>query len=130
MPPNIRRAGPVRVTTAKDAVRAFRRATGWRDEDGAVPLSFPVVWMKSPEIGGPIREAAQEIGLPVHESQQFEYVQLLQVERVYDLMVELKREFAPPRLVATAQIFTLEGKSIGTVISTLRLIVPQSNGAI
>lgn len=117
------RSGPVRVTTARDAVREFRRETGWRHDDGDVPLSFPVVWMKSPEIQEPILLAAQEVGLPVHESQEFHYAEPLLVDAAYDLMLELKCESEPARLVATAQIFTPEGKSIGRIVSILRLIV-------
>jgi len=123
-PPLIQRAGPVRVTTAVESVRAFRRETGWRDEDDTVPLSFPVVWMKSPEIGEPVRAAAQAIGLPVHEAQMFEYAQLLEIDRTYDLMLELRREGDPPRLVASAQIFTPDGTNVGIVVTTLRLISP------
>lgn len=119
------RSGPVRVTTARDAVREFRRQAGWRHEEGDVPLSFPVVWMKSPEIGDPIRLAAQELGLPVHESQEFQYFEPLQIDTSYDLMVELKCESDPARLVATAQIFTPDGTTIGRVVSILRLIVMQ-----
>ncbi|MBB4196976.1 hypothetical protein CCR94_23600 [Rhodoblastus sphagnicola] len=124
--PTVQRAGPLRVTTAKEAVRAFRRETGWRDEDGAVPLSFPVVWMKSPEIGEPIRAAAQEIGLPVHEAQNFDYFEPLQLDKAYDLMLELRREMDPPRLIATAEIHAVDGSIVGSVVSTLRLIDPAA----
>jgi hypothetical protein len=117
------RSGPLRVNTAREAVRDFRREAGWRDEEGDVPLSFPVVWMKSPEIGEPIRLAARDIGLPVHESQEFHYAQPLQVDAVYDLMLELKCESDPARLVATAKIFLPDGTSIGRVVTVLRLII-------
>ncbi|MCW2274117.1 hypothetical protein GJ654_06730 [Rhodoblastus acidophilus] len=123
--PGIRRAGPVRVTTAKDAVREFRREAGWREEEGDVPLSFPVVWMKHPAIAEPIRIAAEEVGLPVHESQEFRYAQPLQVDVEYNLMLELKYEADPARLVATAQIVAPSGVIIGTVVSKLRLIAMQ-----
>jgi hypothetical protein len=109
-----------------EAVRAFRRETGWREENGAVPLSFPVVWMKSPEIGEPIRAAAQEIGLPVHEAQQFDYREPLQLDRVYDLILELRREADPPRLIASAEIYATDGVLVGRVVSTLRLIDPAA----
>ena len=42
------------------------------------PASFPVVWMRLPEIGEPIRAAAQEVGLPVHEAQHFDYARPLE----------------------------------------------------
>jgi hypothetical protein len=124
--PTIRRAGPLRVWTARESVRAFRRETGWREENGVVPLSFPVVWMKIPEIGEPIRAAAQETGLPVHEAQQFDYLEPLQLDTAYDLMLELRREADPPRLVASAEIHTTDGVLVGRVVSTLRLIDPSA----
>ena len=111
--PPTKRAGPVRVTTNKEVVRAFRRETGWREEVGAVPLSFPVVWMKSPEIGNSIRDAAQEVGAPVHEAQEFYYNEPLQIDEVYDLMLELRREMNPQRLIAIAEISGADGKSVG-----------------
>lgn len=116
------RAGPVRVTTNREAVRAFRRETGWRAEDGAPPLSFPVVWMKSPELGNLIRDAAQGVGAPVHEAQEFHYDERLQIDEVYDLMLELRRETHPRRLIAIAEIYAVDGRRVGAVVSTIRLI--------
>lgn len=124
--PTIQRAGPLRVVTSPEAVRAFRRETGWGDEDGAPPASFPVVWMRMPEIGEPIRAAAEEVGLPVHEAQHFDYVRPLETGASYDLMLELRRENDPARLVATAEIFDLSGVYVARVVSTLRLIDPES----
>ncbi|MCI4679736.1 hypothetical protein K9U39_19155 [Rhodoblastus acidophilus] len=126
MTPPVQRAGPLRVFTPAEAVRAFRRETGWRDENGPPPASFPVVWMRLPEIGEPIRAAAQEVGLPVHEAQHFDYVRPLETDASYDLMLELRRESDPMRLIATAEVFDLSGAFVARVISTLRLIDPQS----
>jgi hypothetical protein len=124
--PPVQRSGPLRVTPSADAVREFRRETGWGEADGPPPASFPVVWMRLPEIGGPIRAAAQEVGLPVHEAQHFEYVRPLVTGEYYDLMLELRRETHPPRLIATADLFDLDGAFVGRSVSTLRLIDPQS----
>ena len=126
MTPPVQRAGPLRVATSAEAVRAFRRETGWRDEDGPPPASFPVVWMRQPEIGEPIRAAAQEIGLPVHEAQQFDYVRPLEIDASYDLMLEMRRQSDPTRLIATAEIFDLSGTFVARVVSTLRLIDPAT----
>jgi hypothetical protein len=124
--PPTSRAGPVRVTTSRETVRAFRREAGWRAEDGAVPLSFPVVWMKIPEIGGAISDAAREVGAPVHESQEFQYKECLQIDEVYDLMLELRRETEPQRLIATAEILAEDGRSVGTVVTTIRLVSAEA----
>jgi hypothetical protein len=124
--PKIQRAGPLRVSASPEAVRLFRRETGWGEPDGPPPASFPVVWMRLPEIGDPIRAAAQEVGLPVHEAQHFEYARPLETGRDYDLMLELRREADPARLIATAEVLDLEGAFVARIVSILRLIDPKS----
>jgi hypothetical protein len=124
--PSIQRAGPLRVSISPEAVRRFRRETGWGEADGPPPASFPVVWMRLPEIGGPIRAAAEEIGLPVHEAQHFDYARPLETGRDYDLMLELRREADPARLIATAEVFDLDGVFVARIVSILRLIDPKS----
>jgi hypothetical protein len=122
----IERAGPLRVTTSPEAVRRFRSETGWGEAEGPPPASFPVVWMRLPEIGEPIRAAAQEVGLPVHEAQHFDYRRPLETGRDYDLMLELRREKDPARLIATAEVFDLDGGFVARIVSTLRLIDPNA----
>ncbi len=124
--PPVQRAGPLRVSASPEAVRRFRAETGWAEADGPPPASFPVVWMRLPEIGEPIRAAAQEVGLPVHEAQHFDYARPLETGRDYDLMLELRRESDPARLIATAEVFELEGVFVAQIVSTLRLIDPKS----
>lgn len=128
--PPVQRAGPLRVATPAEAVRAFRRETGWANEDGPPPASYPVVWMRLPEIGEPIRAAAQEVGMPVHEAQHFDYLRPLETGASYDLMLELRRELEPPRLIATAEVFDLAGVLVARVVSTLRLIDPATIAAL
>jgi hypothetical protein len=127
---SVQRAGPLRVSAAPEAIRAFRRETGWSDAEERdllpPPASFPVVWMRLPEIGEPIRAAAAEIGLPVHEAQTFAYERPLESGRDYDLMLELRRENAPARLIATAAVFDLDGAFVARIVSTLRLIDPKA----
>ena len=128
--PPIQRAGPLRVSASPEAIRAFRRQTGWGEAEELdllpPPAAFPVVWMRLPEIGDPISAAAQEVGLPVHEAQHFEYVQPLEAGRDYDLMLELRRENQPARLIATAEVFDLDGVFVARIVSTLRLIDPNA----
>lgn len=127
--PSIQRAGPLRVSVSPKAVRLFRRETGWAEADGPPPASFPVVWMRLPEIGEPLRAAAQEIGLPVHEAQHFNYVRPLETGRDYNLMLEWRRESDPARLIATAEVFDLDGAFVARIVSILRLIAPPSIAA-
>jgi hypothetical protein len=118
------RVGPLRLSTPAESVRAFRRETGWRDADGPPPASYPVVFMRMPEIGEPIRRAAQEIGLPVHEAQHFEYARPVEIDAEYDVTMELRRESDPPRLVSIAEVFDLSGAFVARITTTLRLIDP------
>jgi hypothetical protein len=124
--PPVQRAGPLRVAASPEAVRLFRGQTGWRELDGPPPASFPVVWMRLPEIGDPIRAAAQQVGLPVHEAQHFDYARPLETGRDYDLMLELRRENDPARLIATAEVFDLDGGFVARIVSILRLIDPKN----
>jgi len=123
----VQHAGIFRVTTDRGVVRAFKRETGWRDDDGVVPLCFPVVWMKRPEIRGAISVAAFPMGHPVHEAQIFEYAHPLQFDEEYDIAVDLILESEPSRLIATGRISTTCGKYIGKIVSTLRLFVAKPN---
>jgi hypothetical protein len=120
--PPIQHMGPLRATASPDVVAAFRRATGWREAEGPPPASFPVIVMNLPEIGGAVRAAAEEIGLPVHEAQHFEYVRPIQLGESYDLMLEFRREMEPARLIVTAEVFDTDGARVGRIVSTLRLI--------
>jgi hypothetical protein len=116
----IHRVGPVRVVTALDALRAFRHVGGWREEEGSVPLSFPVVWMKRPEIVEAIHAVAEGMEVLVHETQRFEYSRVLDVDEQYDLMLELMCERERARVTVTAEILALDGTIVGTAVSTLR----------
>jgi hypothetical protein len=124
--PLVQRSGPFRVTASPEGVAAFRRVTGWREAEGPPPASFPVVVMHLPEIGGAVRAAAEEVGLPVHEAQHFEYSRPIRAGESYDLMIEMRRESDPARLIVSAEVFDLDGAQIGRIVSTLRLIDPAS----
>ena len=124
--PAIQHMGPLRATASPDVVAAFRLATGWRDADGPPPASFPVIVMNLPEIGGAVRAAAEEVGLPVHEAQHFEYVRPIRLGESYDLMLEFRREQEPARLIVKADVFDIEGARVGRIVSTLRLIDPAA----
>lgn len=124
--PAIQHMGPLRATASPEVVAAFRLATGWRDADGPPPASFPVIVMNLPEIGGAVRAAAEEVGLPVHEAQHFEYVRPIRLGESYDLMLEFRREQEPARLIVTADVFDIEGARVGRIVSTLRLIDPAA----
>lgn len=124
--PALQRLGPVRATAAPESVAAFRRATGWEAADGPPPASFPVIVMHLPEIGDAVRAASEEVGLPVHEAQQFEYSRPIRTGESYDLLIEMRRESEPARLIVSADVFALDGVQVGRIVSTLRLIDPRT----
>jgi hypothetical protein len=124
--PPVQRSGPFRMTASPEAVAAFRRVTGWRKAEGPPPVSFPVLAMHMPEIGGAVRAAAEEVGLPVHEAQHFEFSRPFRPGESCDLMIEMRRESEPARLIVSGDVFDLDGVRIGRIVSTLRLIDPAS----
>jgi len=128
--PAVQRFGPVRAIAAPESVAAFRLATGWESAEGAPPASFPVIVMHLPEIGDAVRAAAEEVGLPVHEAQQFEYSRPIRTGDSYDLMIEMRREAEPARLIVSADVFALDGEKVGRIVSTLRLIDPATIAAL
>jgi hypothetical protein len=124
--PAVQRLGPVRAVAAPESVAAFRRATGWEAAAGPPPASFPVIVMHLPEIGDAVRAAAEEVGMPVHEAQHFEYSRPIGAGESYDLMIEMRRETEPARLIVSADVFALDGVQVGRIVSTLRLIDPKT----
>jgi hypothetical protein len=116
------RVGPLRVATAPGAVRAFRRETGWDELDGPPPASFPVIWLREKAIGEIFRAAALDGGAPVHESQRFDYEIPLETGRTYELMVVLRREDEPSRLIVEGEISDLDGRRVGSLVSVMRLV--------
>lgn len=122
----MRAAEKIRVSVAAEAVRAFRRETGWQETgvdqpDGPPPAAFPAVWLRQPELKALLRAAAPAGMIPVHEAQKFSYVRPLDIGGDYDLVVDVLRETAPDRLAARAKILTLEGAPVGDMVVTLRL---------
>jgi hypothetical protein len=58
----------------------------------------------------------------VHESQGFDYDKPLETGRSYDLMVVLRREEAPARLIVEGEISDLDGRRVGSLVSVMRLV--------
>lgn len=117
------RVGPIVVRTERSEVEAFARALGLRATYGPVPLTFPIRWLGLPEL----REAlAREFGvtdaLLVQQSQAFEYVEPLALDRDYLIEVAGRRELTSPgRLALHATIRQGSGESVLTSETVLRL---------
>lgn len=122
MPAASLRFGPILVTASAEAVREFRRATGWAAAEGPPPASFPAVWLREPAIRAKIHGMAEGFGLPVHEAQHFVYAQPLKTGRTYALTLEATRDADPPRLSIAGEVREPEGALIAEVFSVLRLV--------
>lgn len=121
--------GPICVRVDDEVVALFCQETGFaRRVEGVVPAGFPAVWLTLPQIRGAIqRELAGDDSVPVHEFQSFDYSVPLQVGGSYDLIVALRRETTPPRLVLNASVSTPEGELCLRAETMLR-IVPRPRG--
>lgn len=116
--------GPIRVRVEKDRVAAFCRETGFEERaDGVVPVCFPSVWLSLPEVHGAIlRQFTGGDVVPLHESQSFDCRLPLRSGESYDLMVILRREKTPSRLVVDGEVSTLEGSLCVRAQTGLRLV--------
>jgi hypothetical protein len=116
--------GPFRVSVEREREAAFRSEIGFASrENDVAPATFPAVWLSAPEIHAIIARAlADEDVVPVHESQNFSYVEPLRVGECYELSVVLRREQTPPRLVVEASVATLAGEPRARIETTLRIV--------
>ncbi len=114
---------PVRVRV--DAARAadFAGETGFAEGAGVVPFTYPAVWLSEPRLHGAIMEiCASADSVPVHESQQFDYVTPLRMDVDYELRVSMRREETPPRLHVDALLTMTDGAPVGRFETLLRLV--------
>lgn len=121
--------GRFAVTTDPAVVDAFRRATG-RDDDGKVPLTFPMRWLALPDVRTAVLRLLPETDIvPVHESQSFECAEPLVVGRSYSMSLEGRRETGPDRLVLDAVVSNEAGDSVVHLETMLRLISTRAAAA-
>jgi len=117
---------PIAMRVAVDA----RRAADFAREIGADPhtvsLAYPALWLTEPAVRAAVTRICEEAdAVPVHEAQRFAYDKPLAIGAVYDLVVTLRREAKPPRLVLEASLTTPEGAPVGRCETVLR-IVPRA----
>lgn len=114
---------PLRV--AVDAARAveYARETGFDGVPDAAPLSYPALWLTTPQIHDAVqRICAEADSVPVHEQQRFFYEAPLTPGAAYNLHVVMRREEKPPRLAIEARVETPAGALIGRIETRLRLV--------
>ena len=116
--------GPFRVGIEPDKAAAFSAETGCSGQ--GAPLCYPAVWLAEPSVRTTIADyCAARDAVPVHESQTFEFDNILQVGKNYDLTVAFAEEAEPPRLILTATVATPCGKRAAHIETVMR-IVPRS----
>jgi hypothetical protein len=113
--------GPLRLTVDPDRARAYAIETGG---DGATaPLAYPAVWLTEPRLAEVVNGICADLDVvPVHESQTFSYDSPLVAGESYDVIVALRREETPPRLIADATIVTTTGAPAARIETMLRLV--------
>jgi hypothetical protein len=120
------RLAPLRVSVDAASMAAYRRETGFEGAADSAPLSYPALWLTTPQIYDAIqRICAEAESVPVHEQQRFFYEAPLRPGAAYDLHVLLRRDDKPPRLLIEARVEALSGALIGRIETLLRL-VPRS----
>ena len=113
--------GPFAVVAGRAEVDAFRAATGLLP-GGAVPATFPMRWLATPEVRDALLTMAAEPDIvPVHESQLFDYLAPLTIGQPYEMRLDARRETGPDRLVLTGTIAGDDGAIHVRVETILRL---------
>jgi hypothetical protein len=123
------RIGPFRVSASHEEVAAFRRETGWSEDehltDMRVPHTFPMRWLSTPDIRGVIETRLKEAGgVAFHESQNFNYDMPLAADQDYWLTAEVDRQENPSRLILRVAIASLSEQPCLKLETILRIVAP------
>ena len=125
-----RALGSFRVRADAAEVAAFRRATGLDPNDAALPLTFPIRWLVTPEVRAVLLDMVPEPDLVlVHESQVFAYERPLQPDIDYTLVLTARREATPDRLFVDGMLADADGVACATVETILRLFSTKAAAA-
>jgi len=121
--------GPFRVSASHQEVAAFRRETGWPEDeksaDMQVPHTFPMRWLSAPGIRAVIEARVKEAGgVAFHESQSFTYEKPLVVDQDYLLTAEASRQENPSRLILRVSVVSLSGQPFLQLETILRIVSP------
>ena len=117
--------GASRVTLRLDviadsaALSRFPGANGL--SAGAVPATFPIVWLAHPAIRAAIEGCAKPGEVAFHEDQVFDYRAALEAGASYGLVAEVERLETPAR-VSIASRVDGKGETVLTMRTLLRLV--------
>lgn len=121
MPPD----GGARVTLGLDVVAdagVLARFPGAdRLPNGAVPATFPIVWLSDPAIRAAVERFAKAGEVAFHEEQTFEYSAGLECGASYGLVAEIERLEEPARIAISGRV-EREGETLLTMRTLLRLV--------
>lgn len=121
MPPD----GGARVTLGLDVVADARVVAHFPGTDGlpsgAVPATFPIVWLADPAIRAAIEGCAKPGEVAFHEEQTFDYRAGLEAGASYGLVAEIERLEAPARVSILGRV-ERQGETLLTMRTLLRLV--------
>lgn len=122
--------GSFRVRAEPAEVEAFRAATRLEGGGDALPLTFPIRWLVTPEIRAALVAMVPEPDLVLfHESQSFAYERQLLPGETYALTLSARRETSPDRLLVDGTITDTSGAHCATVETILRLFSTKAVAA-
>lgn len=115
------RLGPFRVRAERRHIAAYRSAVSASGDD--IPAAFPICWLAEPDIRAAIEKACRR-SVPLHEGQTFDYLQPLDLEAEYRLLITLEEHADPPRLSVKGEVVTMAGQTCLRMETLLRLVAP------
>jgi hypothetical protein len=125
--------GPFPVSAAADSVRQFSDSLcvdGSRPLPARTPLTYPIRWFALPEIRNEIERSLSMLpGLPVQESQTFDYAREIEVGCDYRLTVEVHVEAGEQQRIRLRGVaYDVSDNRVVTMEAMLRLLAAATPG--
>ena len=121
MPPD----GSSRVTLGLDVVADASALARFPGADGlppgAVPATFPIVWLANPAIRAAVEAFAKPGEVAFHEDQAFDYRATLEAGASYGLVAEIERLEGPARIAVSGRV-ERQGETLLSMRTLLRLV--------
>lgn len=120
--------GASRVTLRLDVIADFAALSRFPGANslsaGAVPATFPIVWLAHPAIRAAIEGFAKPGEVAFHEDQLFDYLAPLAADASYKLVAEIERLETPARIAVSARV-----EQYCETLVTLRTLLRLIDGA-
>lgn len=131
--------GRFRVDTSAPRVARFREAieldvAGSGAAHDAVPITFPICWLTSPEITAALTGRLRDVGmspgqLPIHLQQEIILLGPLEIDTAYWLNVTLAGPDVGLKFRVEAEVTAEDGSEVATLVVGLALVVPAGRPA-